>query len=58
MRIGSYPKVTSAVGGVEGSDDDWRVHLVVEGRDEDDVRLASEEILSSVKIINTITGTL
>ena len=58
VRIGSYPKVTSAVGGVEGSDDDWRVHLVVEGRDEDDVRLASEEILSSVKIINTITGTL
>ena len=58
VRIGSYPKVTSAVGGVEGSDDDWCVHLVVEGRDEDDVRLASEEIRSSVRIINTITGTL
>jgi len=54
VKIGSYPRVSTTTGGLDGTDDGWRVRLAVEGRDEASVRAAGEELRKSIRVIEAV----
>jgi molybdenum cofactor synthesis domain-containing protein len=55
VKIGSYPRVTTTAGGLDGSDDSsWKVRLAIEGRDEKTVLAAADELRKSIRVIDTV----
>jgi len=55
VKIGSYPKVTTTAGGLDGSDQGWRVRLAIVGRDQESVLAVGEEIKKSIRTVEITT---
>lgn len=54
VKIGSYPRVSTTTGGLDGTDDGWRVRLAIEGRDEESVLVAGEELRKSIRVLEAV----
>lgn len=53
VKIGSYPKVISTVGGLDGKDQGWRVRLAIVGRDSEYVETVAEEIKKKITTLES-----